>query len=126
MSYVVNFVKFRISCDAEPDDQFDIRDIKLKYIDDIVIHGVVVDCETGRPIPCALVKVFLVDEDNGYYGKRRPCKNRCPGLDSDCAYHTYTDECGQYLFNIPYEWKGKEIVIKAVKTNRECICECEE
>ncbi len=87
-------------------------DLKVKKVNDVVIHGQIKDCDTHEGISGAIVKAFY--------------KNDSEELVGIC--HTFSGCEGYYMFRIPPEFKGKTLTIMAVKTNcpEELIpCECD-
>lgn len=103
MSYALNLTTVTLPDTEEA--QLPVSDIKIKKIKDIIVHGRVVDCN-GDPVACAIVKAF--DKTTG------------AGI-----VHTFTGPDGEYMFNLDYDlYKGKEIKIKAVKTNNPSNCNC--
>lgn len=86
-------VKFDVI--PKENEQLEIT-VKLPEEPRSVIHGVVKDCK-DRPIKDAVVKLFeLIDPHN-------PC-------DLKPLTHTFTDECGQFIFG-PL-WPKKKYIIK--------------
>lgn len=71
-----------------PNQQLDAT-IKLPKEDRGVIHGQVID-ECNKPIEDAVVKLFELDCK--WDGKKPGCQKMQP------ITHTFTDECGQFLF----------------------------
>lgn len=93
MSEVLNF-DFKV----DNGEQLDVKVVlpKEKFG---VIHGVVVD-HRERPVECAVVKLFEVE-------KKRPGRDKHTLMP---ITHTFTDDCGQFIFG-PL-CSDKEYVIK--------------
>jgi len=83
MSQLAKF-DFRIA----PNQQFDAT-IKIPKDDRGAIHGLVVD-ECNKPIEDAVVKLYEVE--GKWDCKKTDCRKLCP------LTHTFTDECGHFLF----------------------------
>ena len=91
----------------ESGTQFDV-DIVLPEDDKSVIYGVVKDCK-GRPVKDAVVKLIEVD-CRKEKGARKP------------VTHTFTNECGEFLFGPLCENKKYDVQIWVNNVKHIKIC----
>lgn len=89
------------------------RDLKVRKVKDVLIHGRVKDCVTLEGISGMIVKAFYKDDSGELIG----------------ICHTFSGCEGYYMLNIPPKFEGKTLTIMAAKTNcsKELTpCECPE
>lgn len=87
------------------------KNLKVRNVDDVLIHGQIKDCITREGISGAIVKAFYKDKSGKMAG----------------ICHTFSGCEGYYMLRIPPKFGGKIITVMAVKTNcpEEPIpCEC--
>lgn len=87
------------------------KDLKVREVKDVLIHGRIKDCITHEGISGAIVKAFY-----------RDCLGELTGI---C--HTFSGCEGYYMLRIPPKFGGKIITVMAVKTNcpeGPIPCEC--
>lgn len=89
------------------------KDLKVRKVKDVLIHGQIKDCITHEGISGMIVKAFYEDDLGELKG----------------ICHTFSGCKGYYMLNIPPKFEGKILTIMAAKTNcsKEPIpCECPE
>ena len=89
-----------------------IEDLPVKRVRNPIIFGRITDCETGKPIQGAIVKVFYSEEDEYI--------DLC---------HTFSGCNGYYLLRVPEGFEGSTMTIMSTCSN--CpdtleSCECAE
>ena len=73
------------------------KDIRVRRLDDLIIHGKIYECYTRTPVNNAIICAFYTNDKGGFICVNRTCSNYG----------------GYYMLNIPIQYKGKTITIIA-------------